>query len=192
MMDFLRIYIFTPLAFRMRGAGKHATIVALAVTFLVSAIWHGMGITFLLWAACHFIYLTFEFYSRDRIRANRATDFLGVIWVWLAVSFSNVFFRSTSASECQDLVSHLVCGNFFAQDWLTDFIAPLATGGHQIDRFNFYVTVLLAVSALVAERQLVALTSGSRLRPWFIALLLLVILLFGGLGDSTKFIYMQF
>jgi alginate O-acetyltransferase complex protein AlgI len=194
LMEFFRLYIFNPVAFRFRNNGRLAVILALAATFFVSAIWHGLGLTFTVWALCHFTYLSVEYYSRDIADAPRSLlrKLVSVALVWLLVAFGNIFFRSTSWDNCKFLLSQLFSRSFLPEGWLADLVAPLATGGHQIDQFNFTVTVSLALLVLFTERRLFSLFNSPRLRATSIFLVLLLIFLFGVFGNTGRFIYMQF
>jgi alginate O-acetyltransferase complex protein AlgI len=192
LMDFFRLYLFSPLAFSFRRLGEHAALPALAVTFFVSAVWHGVGATFLIWGACHFLYVTAEYYSRGMAFTKILRGIPAVFLVWVAVSFSNIFFRAQSVENAKALLTRLTGADFLPADWLADFIAPMATGGHQIDLFNFYCTVSLAAAILIGEKTIQDRVRRASADYKWMFITLLLIILFGEFGTTERFIYMQF
>jgi hypothetical protein len=108
-------------------------------------------------------------------------------------SFSNIFFRSQRFDECTRLLSQIFNrDDFWPGDFLVEFIAPLALGGHQIDRFNFYCTLVLTFLTLVFERRLFLFFNREEFRPIWVFIVCVSILLFGVFGSGERFIYMQF
>jgi alginate O-acetyltransferase complex protein AlgI len=192
LMDFLRTYIFNPVAFRFRDLGRHCVIPALAATFFISAWWHGVGVTFVLWAMCHFLFLTIEYYMVRGGGGKARFGWIGTLWVWIAVSASFIFFRSTSLENCVSLIKPLLTGEILPPEWLADFIAPMATGGHQINLFNFCATLFMAFTALIFEKRMNTIFNSDSFRPLVTFLALLAIFLFGSFGSTARFIYMQF
>jgi D-alanyl-lipoteichoic acid acyltransferase DltB (MBOAT superfamily) len=55
LLQFFTDYVFLPFTFRFRSAGRMAVGVGILLTFLLSGLWHGIGLTFLLWSFCHTI-----------------------------------------------------------------------------------------------------------------------------------------
>ena len=45
-------YIFMPLNVELRNLNRYGTAIALIITFLVSGIWHGASINFIIWGCC--------------------------------------------------------------------------------------------------------------------------------------------
>ncbi len=191
-------YIYYPVVYRMRNYKKIATFIGIILIFLISGIWHGIGFTFLAWAICHIIYLSFELFTkRFRINLSERIPFLfykiiSVFIVFNAVCFSNIFFRAESLTKAFQLISNTFSfSNFVPNHWLY-FIAPLAVGGHQMDEFNFYISIFIAVSVLLFERKFNRFATSGKYTTGFIVILILLIMLFGVFNNGTRFIYMQF
>jgi len=190
-------YIYYPLVYRLRSYKKAAALTGIVVTFLVSGIWHGIGLTFLAWAFCHIVYLSFELMSK-RFRVSLSGkvnheiyEAISIFIVFNAVCFSNIFFRSASVEAAFQLIENSV-SHFFPVNWLSGFIAPLAVGGHQVDEFNFYISLLICGSCLLFERRINKLALSTKLNVWFITIVTLLIFLFGIFNNGERFIYMQF
>jgi D-alanyl-lipoteichoic acid acyltransferase DltB (MBOAT superfamily) len=191
-------YIYYPTVYKLRNYKKSAAAIGVAITFFISGIWHGIGFTFIAWALCHVVYLCFELYSK-RIRINISERFgstyykaLCVFLVFNAVCFSNIFFRANSLDKAFQLISNIFsCSNFIPANWLS-LIAPLAVGGHQLDEFNFIITIFIATIVLLFERKINLLGTSSNYRIGYITVLVITILMFGIFNNGTRFIYMQF
>ncbi|MDQ3046113.1 MAG: hypothetical protein M3R27_01095 [Bacteroidota bacterium] len=190
-------YIYYPAVFYFRSWKKAAAITGIAITFLVSALWHGTGLTFLAWGACHMIYLMVELLSKKKraalsLRMNtQILAFIGVISVFCAVSFSHLFFRSTSIEVAFQMLAD-IGSDFYPDDLLKGLIVPLAVGGHQQDLFNLYLILFLCFVVLLFERKINTLGNSERFQPWLIGTLVLMIFLLGAVADTSRFIYMQF
>jgi alginate O-acetyltransferase complex protein AlgI len=194
LIGFFTTYIFYPVSFRYRKLKKQAAAIALMVTFFVSALWHGIGFTFMMWALCHMFYLLCELYftKRETISANKIKNLASAALVLLLVSFSNIFFRSTSTNNCLHLLSELFSKKFFPEDWAAELLAPIAVGGHQADQFNLIVTIFFVCLTLLFERKIIVIANTPKLRAALILAVLLIIFLFGVFDNGQRFIYMQF
>lgn len=194
LISWFTAYIYYPLVYRLRSYKKAAALAGILATFLISGAWHGIGITFFLWACCHIVYLSFELLTK-RMRSGLPEKFIyklaGIFIVFNAVSFSNIFFRSGSLSSALQMVKNLF-SDFFPSDWLRDFIAPLAVGGHQIDEFNFYISMFLAGAFLLFERKINRIAESERFSFYYTTACVLLIFLFGIFSNGERFIYMQF
>jgi alginate O-acetyltransferase complex protein AlgI len=190
-------YIYYPLVYKFRTYKKLAALIGILVTFLVSGVWHGIGITFIIWALCHILYLGFELLTKH-FRSGFSEKFnspllrsVSVFIVFNAVCFSNVFFRSGSLSSALSLLRNTM-SDFIPGNWLSDLVAPLAVGGHQIDEFNFYISILLMAVFLLFERRINRIAIAEKLSTYYIIVCLLLIFLFGVFNVGERFIYMQF
>ena len=191
LLKFLTHYVFLPLSFHLRRFGRHGVALSIAMVFLISAVWHGWGITFLLWGISHTVYMLAEHYLR-RQGASGRTTLPGVVLVFFLFSFSNVFFRSPGADVCIHKLSLIFGGSFLPAEWDVELIAPLAVGGHQMDLFNFCVVLVFSMLFLLFERRIFTISESDRLRPLFLYGFVVLTFVFGVFGDTNNFIYMQF
>ena len=190
-------YIYYPLVYRLRTYKKTAALTGILITFLVSGIWHGIGFTFLAWAICHILYLSFELFTkRFRVTLSEQLNHTfynisSIFIVFNAVCFSNIFFRAESFEKAIQLIKNLF-SNFFPDNWLRNFIAPLATGGHQIDEFNFFISILIMGIFLLFEKKINRFAINKKLNLLFITAFIILIFIFGIFNNGERFIYMQF
>lgn len=198
LITFFTQYIFYPLSFRFRHLKKQSVAIAISVTFFISACWHGLGFTFMAWGACHMGYLLLEWYLQKQVSArqekkSRVIKLGFALLVLVLVSFSHVFFRSTSTEQAMHLLSGIFdFHHFFPANWLAQFVAPLAVGGHQLEQFNLLVTAGLVALTLLFERKINVLAGSDRFRPALAFTVILLVFMFGVFGSAQRFIYMQF
>jgi D-alanyl-lipoteichoic acid acyltransferase DltB (MBOAT superfamily) len=197
LIRFFTNYIFYPITFRLRNYEKPAVMLGIFITFFLSAIWHGVGLTFLLWGLCHIFYLFIELFvnpvpNEKQQLKNNLVKSLYSLYVLVAVSFSHVFFRSTGMVECRHLLGNLFSRNFLPVEWDAGFFAPLAVGGHQAEYFNLSMTLLLIMTVLTFEKKIFHIFNGGRLHVVLTCILLLLIFVFGVFNSGERFIYMQF
>lgn len=197
LIRFFTTYLFFPVTFRYRHLKKQAAAIGIILTFLISAVWHGIGFTFMMWGICHMLFLLIELYTlnspNERQLTNKPLKILFSFLVLLAVSFSHIFFRATGYNECLHLLENLFSlRNFFPTDPAPGFFAPLAVGGHQAEYFNLSLTVLFVLFFLLFERRIHALFNAPRIHVVYSALIILLIFIFGVFNSGERFIYMQF
>jgi len=190
-------YIYYPIVYRLRTYKKTAVFIGIAATFFVSAVWHGIGSTFLLWALCHVIYMSFELLTKS-FRTNLSNYIpplfyksLSIFIVFNAVCFSNIFFRSHSATQAVRLIKNIF-SNFIPVNWLRDFVAPLAQGGNLNEQFNGIITVVITLSVLLFERSINKKANETKINMGYLIVCVLLIMIFGVFSNAERFIYMQF
>lgn len=98
MSRFFRDYVYITLGGNRKGRAR--TVFNLAATTLVSGLWHGAGLTFVLWGALHGAYITiYHLWRGNREQdSGRAPGLFGLLLAWLftqlAVSLAWILFRS--------------------------------------------------------------------------------------------------
>jgi len=197
LIAFFTKYIYYPLVFKLREYKKIAALVGIALTFIVSGLWHRIGLTFFCWAMCHVFYLSFELLTkRFRIKLSEQINktfykLFSVFIVFNLVCFSNIFFRAHSVSHAFHLIKNSFT-RFIPSDWLSGFIAPLAVGGHQIDEFNFFISIMMTLLVLLFEKGINSFSKKPVFNITYSVVVLLLIMIFGVFNSGTRFIYMQF
>lgn len=107
--NWLRDYIYIPLGGNRKGKVRQCLNIVLV--FGVSGIWHGAGLTYLLWGLLHGVYQILEILS-DRIfgesrRDNGLKKAGKRIVTFLAVTFAWILFRADSVSHFEELVTNM-------------------------------------------------------------------------------------
>ena len=192
-----RDYLYIPLGGSKKG--KYRTYANLFIVFLVSGLWHGASLNFVIWGAIHGSIIVIEKMTtstRMRLLSTMRIDQTKV-WGRLVTGLSTffvvviawVFFRASTFADASLALSNMF--SFKLGNKLTEL--GLSSG-------NFNLSVILIVSLLLIEfinkhyplRDLF----NQQIRPirWLTYVsLILIIILYGVYGeDSPEFIYFQF
>ena len=191
-------YIYYPVAYKFRSRRMMATVFAIISTFAISAIWHGFGVTYLIWGGLHIMYLIIEnFLKKDLLKLNeKLTSFyyqlIFIPLTFILVSFSNLFFRSNSLADAKRLLLKLIdWPHFFPDislkswilngvDWEMEFMVSMRLG------------FLFAIVYLLFEEKLISRLNKSKFSIPFISFLIIFLIVFGVFNSGTRFIYMNF
>lgn len=198
----LRDYVYIPLGGNRKGQVRKY--VNLMVTFLVSAIWHGSGVTFLLWGGLHGLYQIFaDLWVRgrkalcsrrkkeaDNCRSTTGTGagrgavdsrpfggrFLRGIFTFSLVDFAWILFRSPDLTTAADYCK----GIFTRMDWYQLFNGTI----FQYGLTPTEVMLLLPAFLLLLFCDLLMIRKNSRLDQWLngqpaVFQILLLLFLFG-------------
>jgi len=176
--SFIRDFIYIPLGGNRRGFAVSQ--VNILIAMLISGIWHGAGLGFLIWGVIHGLGLVGSNLLR-RFTPLRLPVFCGQVITFLFVGFAWVFFKASSTENALRLLERLVAPlGEFNLSWLYLWIFTL-------------VFFLLSKYANWLESQIV--TWKSRLNFW---LLIPILCLIGYIiielspEGIPSFIYYQF
>jgi alginate O-acetyltransferase complex protein AlgI len=110
---FFRDYVYISLGGNRKG--KFRTHVNLWTTMLLSGLWHGANITFVIWGALHAFYLTVErLFDKASIKiSNKPLQaFLQFLFIFIPVLVAWTFFRSKDLNEAMVIIHYLFSFNF--------------------------------------------------------------------------------
>lgn len=188
-----RDYVYIPMG--GNRVSKPRRIVNNLCTFLVSGLWHGASLNFVVWGATHGAGQVYE--NAFEIKNHKKQDIDWVIriaCVFTFVTFAWVFFRASTLQEAFYILRYMPSG-------ITEFWAYLSSGFHVlgIDRFIagrilivYFVPLFIYdffslrvdVCAWFENRHIV-------IRYAYVILLIVLILTYGYVGQSI-FVYFQF
>ena len=192
--NWLTKYIFYPISFRYRKTKHWGIIIAIITTFLISGIWHGIYMTFIIYALLHASYLIVETLIKkpSYLFSHKIFSFLSILVTFNLVSLGFIFFRSTSIEQSFSKIKYIFNFNFFPENILFDFTQFLSMGGEQENVFNLYITLLLMCLSIIFERKLQNIFNSKKLSVIGLTIILLLITFFGIFDTSKNFIYTQF
>ena len=188
LINWLRDYMFTPIAFYFRSMGNNGSILALVITFALSGIWHDMELKYLLWGVFHSILLAIEllFFKisfgdalGDGKKVNVLRFTMNAVLVYVLFSISQVFVRVEDLTELKLYASRL-----------THF------GGLYLDKTTLVYAAIGIIVVFLRDVFGEFFTTPKWIKsdPFQIvefSFLFICILLFGIIDDSN-FIYFQF
>ena len=116
--SFLTKYIYIPLGGNRKGVFR--TCINTIVVFLVSGIWHGTGVTFLIWALLHGIAtIVYRFVKKYY---DKMPHFLQWLLTFIFINVTWVFFRASSLEDAFGILKAAFCagGTFTINAELTE------------------------------------------------------------------------
>ncbi len=207
--NWLRDYLFLPLAFRLSGMMKREYMfaqnyirtdliifsIASLITFTICGLWHGFGLNFLVWGLMHGVALSVQkswSYATRNLKKGRSQGFkkinkaAGIILTFAFVSVAWVFFRMRTMDESFTVFSQ-IAANFYPQGLLPfikayyPVLLMIATG---------YGLHIIPEGVYTKLRQLL-LPMGWGWKAVIAVLFVTVIVYFRSLGSAMP-IYIQF
>ena len=97
--SWLKDYVYIPLGGNRKGKARKA--LNLMITFLVSGLWHGTGLQYLVWGALHGIYQIVAGFIPARVekRKNLFIRVVGIVLNFIMVDFAWLFFRAGDINQ---------------------------------------------------------------------------------------------
>lgn len=202
--SFLKDYVYIPLGGNRKG--KLRKYVNLLLVFLVSGIWHGAGMTYLVWGFLHGFYQILE--EAGKPYADKVVAKLGIdtetfsfrlfrqIRTFVLVAFAWLFFRSDSVRMALYMGKSMVT-DFHLYALFDESFYLLGLNGREFRVLCLSICVMWLVSFLQERMNLkeVFLRQNLVFR-WTILLLgIFAVLIFGMYGpgyDAAQFIYGNF
>ena len=202
--SWLRDYVYIPLGGSRKGTARKY--LNLMLVFLVSGLWHGTGLTFLVWGLLHGIYQIASYVTRpvrdcvlSVLSINRQTashHLLNRVLTFLFVNFAWIFFRAESLEKALYILRR--CFTLSLWSWFDGSLLLLGLNRVNLEVLSAGTVILFGVDYLTKK--------GFRIRDKFreqngifrfVFLLFAVsfIVIFGVWGpgyDAANFIYRQF
>lgn len=197
--SWLRDYIYIPL-----GGNRKRHLTNIIIVFLVSGLWHGANLTFILWGFINGLYqvagiklkpYTTKVKAALKIKEDSPLLILfKQLLTFALICFAWIFFRSNSIGDLLFILKKLFSFNSFFPD-------KLSMAGLGMDKADLLVSFLLIASLMVYEyiQEKVNLGAYLRQKPpaarWAVyAAVFIMIIIFGVYGDANgvQFIYFKF
>ncbi len=197
-----RDYVYIPLGGSRKG--KYRTYLNLFIVFLVSGLWHGAAINFVIWGALHGTIIVFEkmtkikrqtFYKRVGLDVKNFSNGLLFSFVtFLIVCFAWIFFRANTFQDAQTLIGQMSINNLNVL--FTDQMFTLGLNRGNLIILLFSIIFLLLVDLLANKVNLYLFlyrqTAAFRWVTYIAIVLFIVIFGYYGNDDKSQFIYFQF
>ncbi len=182
--SWLRDYVYIPLGGSRKGKLRRG--INIMATFLISGIWHGTGLHFLVWGGLHGLGQIFD------IKNWRLPRWMKRVLVFLFVDLTWMVFRVNSLGDLKGMLL-IIFQNFRLGDF----------AGMQLVPFEWLLVVL---GILLVTGKDLANERGIALRPWILSRnavarcliytgLISAVVIFGVYGaayDTSGFLYTQF
>ncbi|MBC7534203.1 MAG: MBOAT family protein [Ferruginibacter sp.] len=187
--SWFRDYVYIPLGGNRRGPARRK--IYLMLTFLLSALWHGAGWTFLVWGFLHGIFTLVYDWFKKCFASFQIPNFFAWLITGTCVGFAWIFFRAASIKNAVLMILQSVDVQHFS------FGNLLALPGHGIQFGNFTLALsfcMIGYMFLVerySEPKLLDLNSRI-IKDGCIFVSSILLILFFGVFQKSSFIYFQF
>ncbi len=193
LISWLTDYIFTPLSFVFRKYKVWGIIIALIITFLISGIWHGASLTFIVWGLMQGTFLSIEALTNKRksilekrfeLRSKSWYIISGMTFTFLLFAASLVFGRVNDISSAIAIYKAILfsSGHIFKGDFQHLIYALSAI---------IFLFIIEFIQEYKTKNVLPFAFKSWYLNQFAYACLIILILLIG-VFDSSQFIYFQF
>jgi len=188
-----RDYVYIPLGGNRGGSIKSAR--NIIITFLISGLWHGASVTFLIWGGIHGVLFTAEqFISANFSINSKLRNLAGFVITFMAVNFAWLFFRAENWDHVEILITNILTPQ--TSDF-NSFLSLLIDSQHftapgRMLLFVFPVFILIEILMGKKEFNNLLINSPKYVRWGFYYAILFSILFFGVLNSAPQFIYFQF
>lgn len=201
--EWFKDYLYIPLGGNRKG--KLRTYINIIIVFLISGLWHGASITFVIWGLLHGIYqvigslkipLRNYILNKFNIAANVFSYKLGqIIITFILVDFAWLFFRANSFNDIKILLNNI----FVFNPWILTDGSLFNLGLKSTDFLLSIIGILIIIITNILDSKsniMDILLKQNLLFRWLIYItMILVIIVFGVYGldyNEQQFIYSQF
>jgi len=198
-----RDYVYIPLGGSKKG--KIRTYINLFIVFVISGLWHGAALTFIIWGAIHGLVLMIEkatfrikqpIFNKLGLNTKNTSNhlFFGII-IFFIVCLAWVFFRANTLNDSVYIIKGIFTdfnfGDIFNKETYLIGLRP-----NEFRVIILSIIFLFTAELLHLKYNLIELLNkqGLIFRWSFYISIVLVIVLFGVYGDENiqEFIYFQF
>ena len=188
-----RDYVYIPLGGNRGGSIKSAR--NIIITFLISGLWHGASVTFLIWGGIHGVLFTAEqFISANFSINSKLRNLAGFVITFMAVNFAWLFFRAENWDHVEILITNILTPQTSDFNSLLSLLIDSQhfTAPGRMLLFVFPVFILIEILMGKKEFNNLLINSPKYVRWGFYYAILFSILFFGVLNSAPQFIYFQF
>jgi D-alanyl-lipoteichoic acid acyltransferase DltB (MBOAT superfamily) len=185
--SWFRDYVYQPVVIRYRNYGKLSVVLGLLLAFFLSGLWHGAGLSFILYGLFQGTIMVVEFLAGVKSTKRGKTLYgriKGVVITYILFSLSLIFFRSLGLKKALVIFKKM----FVDLDFKFVSLA-------KIPGFTFYASALSILALIIFETRgasKILYNSYAIGKEIFIASILLIILILFGVFYNVSFIYFQF
>lgn len=182
-------FVFYPIVYRFKNTPKFALVLSTFLVFILSALWHNIQFGFIVWGLLNAFFIVTEYFLKIE---NKLPRFIGIVYVFLVVSFANFFFKIGDFETIQQSLKILFNVNFFPQNFMADVVAILGKGGYLEQQYHLLETLVLLIVFLSFESKIQHWCKSTKYPIMFIFTGLYLLFIFGNFAQTNQFIYLQF
>jgi len=184
-----RDYVYIPLGGNRKGRGRKN--INLLITFMLSALWHGAGWTFIIWGILHGVYTLIY----DGFKNHFTTLKIPHLFAWLitgaCVGFAWIFFRATSLDNAMEIIAQSVNINDISLKNILKVPGTTILFGNFTLAISFCMIAYMFIVEKFTTPKMFEFTSN-KLTDLLIFTSVILLILFFGVFQKSSFIYFQF
>lgn len=182
-------YVYIPLGGNKKGVlRQHMNLI---ITFILSALWHGAGWTFIIWGALHAGYTMVYNYLKKLSFSTLLPDSIAWIITGCCISFAWIFFRATSINNALAIIRNMVYFNKISIGDLLNVPEATIDMGNFMLTFSFCMIAFMFMVEKVTTPKMINLDTKKIIDSCIFVSVILLIVFFGEFKKSN-FIYFQF
>lgn len=196
--SWLRDYVYIPLGGSRKG--KVRTCINLMITFLVSGLWHGAGVNFLVWGVLHGIYQIAEtiLTKKNDKKKSVIRRIMQGLFTFTLIDFAWLFFRADSLTQAVNIL-YRICFEFRLNEMT--YYGSYLLGGTKLNLLFILVCIgIVFLVDLFHEKKIYPEEVAARKIPivirWTIYIVLTLLILFVLVHNygqaAATFIYERF
>lgn len=192
--SWVRDYVYMPLTAATRALGEKGIVFSLVVTFVLLGVWHGVGMTFVIYGLIQGLVIVYEMKSepwRRKIRQRVGKTFFAfysIVRTYLLFAFSLVFFRSATVSDAFYFLRNI---SFRTDGEWTEI--NLGMSDHVCIVAGCAFVLIMLFEYLMSKKDLFrSLEKQKTWVRWIIYFLTVFAIFAFGKFSSDEFIYLQF
>lgn len=190
--SWLRDYLYTPLAIKLRNFGKNGIVFTTILSFVLIGLWHGANWTFVVFGLIQGVIISIELLSkklRKKIKKKsniKLHNFVSRVYTFSLFTASLIFFRSQSVSEAIGYFSGIFSKSLFS---LPTVFSP---------KFRMIYVLILIIFFMTVEwyrrdkKHVLQIEKKSTIKRWCIYGGIILLIIFFGRFSNNDFIYFQF
>jgi len=193
LITWLTDYVYTPLSFHFRKHKVRGVIIALLLTFMISGIWHGAALTFVVWGLMQGIFLSIEALTQKRrsvweekyhLQKNGFYLAACMLFTFILFSASQIFGRAENMEMAITIYKKIIFqqGQIFL-DFTTLLLGLLGL---------LFVMMKDIRDEFFIDKFLISSINNQFLRYGIYTAIFYLIILTGCFDKNTSFIYFKF
>ena len=187
-------YVYIPLGGNRCSKLRHYF--NLLATFLVSGLWHGANITFVIWGGIHGLLQILEdiFHIKKNTKTYSLSWFIRVILVFMLMSITWVFFRASNLHDALYIFRHMFDGITNLKSYIVSGLYSFGVKApYLLTMLAIYLIPLFIIDYINVKHDALTILNNKPMAIRYLAyfVMLLMILLLHYVGE-VNFIYFQF
>ena len=192
--SWLRDYVYIPLGGNRKGTGRK--IINILIVFVISGLWHGSTMMFLIWGLGHALLHILEGGLRPLFREQKWVNYLKPVWIIINFAFVAVlwvFFRSETMAEAMGILNRMTMIHGLPS---ISYETAMVTQNELVWTY-ILIIILIVIDFLRYHRDMIEfLADRFIITRWvFYAVVIVISIIFGVYGPGyhpEDFIYVTF